>query len=48
MNNFLPNSIDRLLRKHPMLASICLLIVALVACWAMIGAGHDLLVYEGF
>jgi hypothetical protein len=48
MDSFLPNSIDRHLRKHPMLASICLLIVALVACWVMIGAGHDLLVYEGF
>ena len=48
MDTFLPKSLDALLRSRPFLMWSCAVALAVLACWAVIGAGNNLLVYEGF
>ena len=48
MDTYFPQWLDALLLRHPLLMAGCLVALSLVACWVLIAAGHDLLVYEGF
>jgi hypothetical protein len=48
MDAFLPKRLDEFLRAHPRLMSICVLALAILACWALLASGSNRLVYEGF
>ena len=48
MDTFLPKSLDALLRSRPALAWACAVVLAVLACWGLLGSGNNLLVYEGF
>ena len=48
MDSFLPPFLDALLRKHPLVMAALTTALAIVACWALIGSGNSILVYEGF
>jgi hypothetical protein len=48
METFLPKALDVFLRRHPLVVVLTVLVLAIVACWVLIGAGNSILVYEGF
>ena len=48
MDSFLPKSVDSFLRRHPGWMMSCVFALAILTCWLLIGAGNNLLVYEGF
>lgn len=48
MDNFLPQWVDRIFRRNTWLMWTSVTVLALVAGWVLIGAGHDIIAYEGF
>jgi len=48
MDTYLFKFLEDLFRRHGVILWVAALLIAVVACWVMIGAGGAQLVYEGF